>query len=89
MAASALDREAFTQTITLAALRVPKQRCSDLMKKLRGWDHVLCMPLPRAGRAPQPGGCIAWASIFDSVSPPPPPTPPAASPSTAQKHVAL
>jgi hypothetical protein len=31
-----LDRAAFTQVIRVPALRVPKQQCQELMRKLRG-----------------------------------------------------
>ena len=31
-----LDRSAFTQTLTVPALRLPKSRCSDLLKRFRG-----------------------------------------------------
>lgn len=32
----ALDREAFNRTVTLPALRVPKNLCSEMMKRFRG-----------------------------------------------------
>lgn len=31
-----LDREAFKQVLTLPALRVPKAKCNDIMKRFRG-----------------------------------------------------
>ena len=32
-----LDRSAFKQVIRVPAVRVPKQKCQELMKKLRGY----------------------------------------------------
>ena len=32
----AIDKESFKQVLKVPALRVPKQKCSDYMKRLRG-----------------------------------------------------
>ncbi|KIY91422.1 hypothetical protein MNEG_16542, partial [Monoraphidium neglectum] len=33
----ALDRDAFRRVVTVPALRIPKQRCNELMRTFKGW----------------------------------------------------
>jgi hypothetical protein len=35
-----VDREAFNTTKKVAALRIPKQRCQELMNKFKGCVHA-------------------------------------------------
>lgn len=38
--AAHVDREAFRTTLRLPALRVPKQRCQEMLKRFNGCAHA-------------------------------------------------
>ncbi len=58
--ACAIDRESFKQVLKVPALRVPKQRCNDYMKRLRG--------CAAAGQLAPPRRCRGRADV---MAPPP------------------